>query len=244
MPIRPENRDRYPADWDAISRAAKDRADWRCACTGHCGRGTHTGRCPNRHGHGAYDTGSLVILTTAHLNHQPEDCRPENLVPMCQGCHLHMDRAHHLVTAALTRAAALAAAGQLALEPIALLAVPVEPRLAPALPAPPAAPNDVPLPFELPAPERTPMRISATIRPIHDDPDNTVCTHKVTSTGKPKEAGCTGRAAYTATCSAGDWTETRSCKAELEYIRDRHLRSHLAQPAPAADATATSTPTL
>lgn len=30
MPVRPENRARYPADWPAISRAVKDRAGWRC----------------------------------------------------------------------------------------------------------------------------------------------------------------------------------------------------------------------
>jgi hypothetical protein len=149
MPIRPENRNRYPADWDAISRAAKDRAGWRCACTGQCGRGTHTGRCPNRHGQPAYGTGTVVVLTTAHLNHTPEDCRPDNLVAMCQGCHLHMDRAHHMVTAALTRAATLAA-GQLALAEVEHLAVPVEPRLPPAEPAPPTTPYDQPLPLELP----------------------------------------------------------------------------------------------
>jgi hypothetical protein len=76
-------------------------------------------------------------------------------------------------------------------------------------------------------------RITATIRPIHDDADNTVCTHPVTSTGKPRDpqSGCTGRAAYTATCSAGDWTETRSTRAELEYLRDVHFGTHLAKPA-------------
>ncbi|MCZ4102644.1 hypothetical protein [Streptomyces sp. H39-C1] len=71
------------------------------------------------------------------------------------------------------------------------------------------------------------MRIIATIRPIHAD--QTVCTHRVTSTGKPKEAGCTGRAAYTVMCSAGDWTETGTTKAALEYSRDSHLRSHITQ---------------
>lgn len=30
LPIRPENRARYPADWKAISLAARDRARWRC----------------------------------------------------------------------------------------------------------------------------------------------------------------------------------------------------------------------
>lgn len=63
MPIRPQNKDRYPADWPAISLAAKQAAQWRCAC-------------------------------------QP------------------------LVTAALTRAAELAAVSQLTFEAVAGLAVP------------------------------------------------------------------------------------------------------------------------
>jgi hypothetical protein len=75
-------------------------------------------------------------------------------------------------------------------------------------------------------------RILATIKPVHAD--GTVCTHRVTTTGKPKEAGCTGRSAYRATCSACSWTETNSIKAALEYVRDTHLRSHLTKPAPAA----------
>lgn len=116
MPIRPENRHRYPPDWKSISLGIRrDRAQWRCECEGECGRGTHTGRCPNRQHQPAYGTGARVILTVAHLNHTPEDCRPENLRAMCQGCHLHYDRDHHRQTAAATRRAAIADAGQLAL---------------------------------------------------------------------------------------------------------------------------------
>ena len=55
-PIRPENRDRYPADWKAISeRIRTKRSGGRCECLGECGRGTHVGRCPNRNGGPAYD---------------------------------------------------------------------------------------------------------------------------------------------------------------------------------------------
>ena len=104
MPIRPENKKRYPVDWDVISRRIKFvRAEGRCECEGECGRETHIGRCPNRHGLPAYGTGSLVVLTTAHLNHTPEDCRDENLKAMCQGCHLHYDRDHHAATRAANR---------------------------------------------------------------------------------------------------------------------------------------------
>lgn len=117
MPIRPENRARYPQNWPEISNEIRfGRADSRCECAGECGRGTHNGRCPNVHGLPAYGTGSTVILTTAHLDHTPENCDPANLRAMCQGCHLHYDREHHRQTAAATRRAAIAAAGQLTLE--------------------------------------------------------------------------------------------------------------------------------
>lgn len=115
-PIRAENRHRYPVDWKTLSaRIRFDRAGGRCECEGECGRGTHDGRCPNRHGQPAYGTGSKVVLTVAHLDHTPENCDPENLRAMCQGCHLHYDREHHRETAAETRRAAIDANGQEAL---------------------------------------------------------------------------------------------------------------------------------
>jgi hypothetical protein len=117
VPIRPENRHRYPADWAKISRRIRfERAASRCECAGECGRGTHTGRCPNLHGAGAYGTGSQVVLTVAHLDHTPENCDDSNLRAMCQGCHLHYDRGHHAETRAATRRAAVEAAGQLAID--------------------------------------------------------------------------------------------------------------------------------
>jgi hypothetical protein len=117
VPIRPENRRLYPLDWPEISaRIRFGRASGRCECVGECGRGTHDGRCPNRHGEPAYGTGSEVVLTTAHLDHTPQNCTPANLRAMCQGCHLHYDREHHRQTAAATRRAASAAAGQLSFD--------------------------------------------------------------------------------------------------------------------------------
>lgn len=112
MPIRPENRGRYPADWKTISHSIRfARAAGRCECHGECGRPTDhlavDGRCRNRHGQPAHGTGSRVVLTTAHLDHTPENCDPANLRAMCQGCHLHYDRDHHAHTAATTRRADL-----------------------------------------------------------------------------------------------------------------------------------------
>ena len=101
MPIRPENRDCYGPDWPAFSRRIRFvRAAGRCECVGECGRG-HVGRCPNQHGAPAYGTGSRVVLTVAHLTHEPEDRK--YVRAMCQGCHLHYDRAHHAETRRCTR---------------------------------------------------------------------------------------------------------------------------------------------
>jgi hypothetical protein len=113
VPIKPENRDRYPANWTAVAVGIKLRAGWRCECTGECGRGTHEGRCPNVHGRPAYATGSLVVLTVAHLNHTPEDCSASNLKAFCAGCHLHYDRGHHAETRAITQRLAREEAGQM-----------------------------------------------------------------------------------------------------------------------------------
>lgn len=108
MPIRPEERDRYPKNWPAIARAAKEDAGWVCECDGRCGH-DHGGRCGARHGDPHPVTGSKVVLTAAHLNHTPEDCRRENLMIACQRCHNAYDREHR---AATRRAAREAKTGQ------------------------------------------------------------------------------------------------------------------------------------
>ena len=49
MPIRPENRRRYPKDWKAISaRVRFERAGGRCECSGECGDDHDLGLCPAR----------------------------------------------------------------------------------------------------------------------------------------------------------------------------------------------------
>lgn len=109
MPIRPENRSRYPADWRTISAWVRfSRALGRCECEGECGGG-HEGRCAARNGQPHPLTRSKVILTVAHLDHTPENCDPANLRAMCQRCHLRYDTAHHAQTAARTRSAEAAA---------------------------------------------------------------------------------------------------------------------------------------
>ncbi|MDZ7824485.1 MAG: hypothetical protein U5K75_10945 [Ahrensia sp.] len=92
MPISPENKARYPANWKSIStRIRFDRAQGRCefidSVTGK--------RCEARHGEAHPVTKSKVFLTTAHLDHAPENCDDDNLKAGCQRCHLRYDAVHH-----------------------------------------------------------------------------------------------------------------------------------------------------
>lgn len=100
MPIKPENLHRYPPDWPDLALALKVAAGWRCECDGRCDWakccvGPGRPRCDAEHGAPHPMTGSKVVLTVAHLNHLPEDCRRENLMVLCQGCHLSYDKDHH-----------------------------------------------------------------------------------------------------------------------------------------------------
>lgn len=89
MPIKPENKHRYPPNWKREIRPAMlERAGHKCEGSPkypEC-------RAVNYEPHPV--TGSKVVLTIAHLNHIPEDCRPENLKAWCQRCHLTYDGEH------------------------------------------------------------------------------------------------------------------------------------------------------
>lgn len=99
MPIRPENRGRYPANWAEIVAHVRLRS-------GNCCEGSPAFpdcRAPNGQPHPA--TGSKVVLTTGHLDHVPENCDLANLRHWCQRCHLVYDSKHHAETAYATRRA-------------------------------------------------------------------------------------------------------------------------------------------
>lgn len=115
MPI---NRDDYPLDWESISHRIRfERAGGVCECDGRCGHHDclASGGCHAVHGQPHPDTGSMVWLTTAHLNHDTTDNRDKNLMAMCQRCHLNYDRKHHAINAARTRRQKQIDAGQLEL---------------------------------------------------------------------------------------------------------------------------------
>lgn len=115
MPIHPDDKGRYPADWKAISyRIRFERAG------GQCEWEVDGVRCEARHGLPHPVTGSIVILTVAHLDHTPEHCDDANLMAMCQRDHLAYDRAHHAASRARRKEAErrriLDKAGQLQFE--------------------------------------------------------------------------------------------------------------------------------
>lgn len=83
----PMDKKRYPKNWHEIATAVKDAAGWKCQ---QCGKQCRKPGEP-------FDTHKRT-LTVAHLNHTPEDCRPENLMAMCAPCHLRYDAPHHAET--------------------------------------------------------------------------------------------------------------------------------------------------
>lgn len=93
MPIRPENRSRYPKNWADISNRIRFvRAEGRCECVGQCGLEHEGGRCAARHGHPHPKTGSRVVLTTAHFHgSEIEQCGDDDLFAGCQQCHNRYD---------------------------------------------------------------------------------------------------------------------------------------------------------
>jgi hypothetical protein len=107
-PVRAEDRARYPADWPEITARIRRRGGGQCECEGEC-RAAHPPRCEARDGERSPYTGSVVVLTTAHLDRTPENCADSNLKAMCQRCHLSYDRDQHAASAARTRATRAAA---------------------------------------------------------------------------------------------------------------------------------------
>ena len=124
MPIKPENQKLYPKDWKAISRRIRfERAGGKCEqCEAkHDSYGYRD--TEGRYHMIAEDETFLgmeaeaialegldgetkvvrIVLTVAHLNHDPTDNREENLKALCQRCHLRYDAKLHQAEAAKTR---------------------------------------------------------------------------------------------------------------------------------------------
>lgn len=119
MPIRPDLKHFYGAEWKTTIRPRILKRDrnrckrckvpnglivlrakegmWRlttCGASWHRNNGSKTTYEP-------MDSRKVrIVLTIAHLNHDPADMRDENLAALCQWCHLHHDQEHHANTRA------------------------------------------------------------------------------------------------------------------------------------------------
>lgn len=138
MPIKPENRHRYPSDWPQIRARILDRAGHCCekckaknrtriARGGGDDAGTYmtddaevfdaeTGELLGQIHMSDYEVARMVdiVLTIAHLDHVPENCADDNLRAWCQRCHLRYDQQHHAETRSISKRTA---GGQLELLP-------------------------------------------------------------------------------------------------------------------------------
>jgi hypothetical protein len=99
MPIRADRRGLYPppAEWREIRRAILERAGNRCE-----GSPRYPG-CRVQNGQIHPRTGSRVVLTIAHLDHNPLNNSDSNLSALCQACHLGHDAQQHAESRRLRR---------------------------------------------------------------------------------------------------------------------------------------------
>jgi 5-methylcytosine-specific restriction endonuclease McrA len=110
MPIKPENKKRYPADWKAIALQVKADANWTCQRCGRPCKRPDQGWDEFKEAialtewrHGIHKK-ARFILTVAHWpDHNPENCDRSNLHTWCSVCHLRMDSKQHVYNAAETR---------------------------------------------------------------------------------------------------------------------------------------------
>jgi hypothetical protein len=70
-------RNLYPDNWEEIATAMKQLTDWTCE---HCGH--------------EHDPAHGYTLTVHHLDKNPANCTYENLVVLCQRCHLQIQQTY------------------------------------------------------------------------------------------------------------------------------------------------------
>lgn len=118
MPVPTSKRHLYGPEWEKVARELKTEADWRCET---CGVKHGDWRERKDQQLPPYMRGQhhslindvwhyTVVITVAHLDHDPENMERDNLKALCQRCHLAHDQPEHLRRAAATRAAKSAAA--------------------------------------------------------------------------------------------------------------------------------------
>jgi hypothetical protein len=116
MPIRADNRGRYPKAWKAIRARILARAENKCEWCGVENRAwgyrdwdgdfhpCDKDAVPRDYGRPYPPRVFQIVLTIAHVHDKsPENCADDNLAALCQKCHLRHDHADHVKSAAETR---------------------------------------------------------------------------------------------------------------------------------------------
>lgn len=108
MPIKPENRKLYPKNWKEIRKQILERANNKCE---FCGVENYAEGYRDKNGNFIESIGMQqeadmldgekiirIVLTIAHLDHDPTNNSPNNLRALCQKCHNTYDKEHRLAT--------------------------------------------------------------------------------------------------------------------------------------------------
>jgi 5-methylcytosine-specific restriction endonuclease McrA len=104
----PMDRSKYPPYWDDLSLFVRE-----VLAGDRCEGGPDYPDCTAENGEPHPVTGSKVVLTVAHLDHDPGNNEFQNLRALCQRCHLAHDREQHALTRALRERTEKIEAGQL-----------------------------------------------------------------------------------------------------------------------------------
>lgn len=108
MPIKKENKKLYPKNWKEIRQRILERAGNKCE---FCGVKNYSVGYRNQNGEFIESVGMQqeadeldgeklfkIILTIAHLDHNPTNNNPSNLRALCQKCHNNYDKEHRKET--------------------------------------------------------------------------------------------------------------------------------------------------
>lgn len=115
MPIKAENKKLYPKNWKEIRQRILERAGNKCE---FCGVENHAVGYRNKDGEFVESIGIQqeadeldgeklfkIVLTVAHLDHDPTNNDLSNLRALCQKCHNNYDKEHRKETRKRTREA-------------------------------------------------------------------------------------------------------------------------------------------
>lgn len=106
----PMDRSKYPDNWEQISERIRFVRAKSC-----CEGGTWYPKCRAKNHMPHPKTGSKVILTVAHMDHDTTNNAESNLRALCQRCHLAEDREFHAQNRIKNKLAKKESAGQLKL---------------------------------------------------------------------------------------------------------------------------------